>query len=211
MLGGDINELNVQQLVNISPKFQQIVRKPTRGNKILSVIVTDLHQFYKEPEILPPINPDIIGKGKPSDHSTPFAEPITDWSGPRPKKYKTVKIRRIPQSGIEIFGQWITRENFEKTFAAKSSTQKVLELQNHVNNKVEQIFPMRSIKIFDRDQEWMTEELQNLRRQKSREYRKNKKSVKYVQLNEKFIKLKYKSSKKYIQKEVEILKEINPQ
>ena len=73
-------------ILALTPKFQQIVRKPTRGNKILSVIVTDLHQFYKDPEILPPINPDIIGKGKPSDHSTPFAEPITDWSGPRPKQ-----------------------------------------------------------------------------------------------------------------------------
>ena len=107
ILGGDVNDLNIQGILNISSNFKQIVKKPTRKDKILSVIITDLHQYYKEPEILPPIQPDILGKGKPSDHSTPFAEPIVDWGNNKSRKYETKVIRRMPQSGIQKFGQWI--------------------------------------------------------------------------------------------------------
>ena len=56
----------------------------------------------------------------------------------------------------------------------------------------------------------MNEELQNLRRRKSREYRKNKRSNKYLQLHKEFIKLKLKNTKKYIKKQVEILRDTDP-
>ena len=56
----------------------------------------------------------------------------------------------------------------------------------------------------------MTEEVQQIRRLKSREYRKNGKSDKFVMLHEKFLNLKDKNSRKFIQKQVENLKDIDP-
>ena len=76
--------------------------------------------------------------------------------------------------------------------------------------KVEEIFPTKQIKVFNRDKEWMTDEIQKLRRQKSREYRKNKKSSKYLLLHKKFLELKSRETKKYIEKEIEILRNSNP-
>jgi hypothetical protein len=83
ILGGDINDLKVDLLLNISPKFSQIVTKPTRGSKTLSVIVTDLSVYYQNPVILPPIQPDVLGIGKPSDHSVPFARVYLDRTKPK--------------------------------------------------------------------------------------------------------------------------------
>ena len=164
--------------------FQQIVTKPTRGNKILSVIVTDLHEYYSEPEILPPVKPDVIGNGVPSDHSTPFSEPIRDWSKSGRKKYRTITIRRMPESGVQRFGQWISKESFTQIFQVKSSTEKVRAFQNLMKNKIDDIFPEKTIKIFHKDKEWMTEQVQKIRRQKNREYRKNQKSIRFMELHE---------------------------
>ena len=123
--------------------FQEIVTKPTRKDKILSVIITDLHQYYDEPEIRRPINPDVLGKGVPSDHSTPFTEPIINWENSKIKKYKSVSIRRMPQSSIDIFGRWIVEEKFGQVTSAESPTQKVSELQRLVGNKINEIFPQK--------------------------------------------------------------------
>ena len=44
--GGDINELNIQEILSMKENLKQIVTKPTRKKKILSVIITDLHGTY---------------------------------------------------------------------------------------------------------------------------------------------------------------------
>jgi hypothetical protein len=76
VLGGDINCLKTDLLLSISPAFRQIVLKPTRKDKVLSVIITDLHRYYQEPIILPPLKPDKLGIGKPSDHSVPVCQAL---------------------------------------------------------------------------------------------------------------------------------------
>ena len=78
------------------------------------------------------------------------------------------------------------------------------------STKVDEIFPLKTIKIFDRDKEWMTEQLQKISRQKAREYRKNSKSIRYMQLQAKFLKLKRNNCKKYIQKQIEFFRESDP-
>ena len=59
----------MKDLCNIDSSLKQVVKKPTRKKNILDVILTNLHSFYQEPEIIPAIEPDVIGKGEPSDHS----------------------------------------------------------------------------------------------------------------------------------------------
>ena len=72
--------------------------------------------------------------------------------------------------------------------------------------KIDDIFPSKEIKVYNSDKEWMNSELRNLRRQKSREYAKHKQSTKFKELQTKYLKLKAKNSKEYIQNEVEALK-----
>ena len=184
-LGGDINDLKVDLLLNISSKFKQIVKQPTRGDKILSVIVTDMWEYYQEPIILPPLLPDIVGVGNPSDHNVPFAKIYTDRRILRKPNFSKKTIRPFPDSGISEFGRWIQNEDFNEVTEAVDATEKVEALQNILSNKVKDIFPEKSIKIYHSEKEWMNTELRILRRQKSREYYKNKKSKKFMELQSK--------------------------
>ena len=207
-LGGDINDLKVDLLLDISPRFSQIVSRPTRGQKTLSVIVTDLAEFYQTPIILPPIQPDVLGVGKPSDHSVPFATTYLDRAKPREKNYKLKMVRPFPQSGIFEFGRWVQSENFSCLDASVTPTDMVDTLETMVATKVEQIFPYKEIKIYQGDKEFMTPCLRKLRRQKSREYMKNKKSEKFIELHKKFRQVREENSKEYVKK-IEELKECN--
>ena len=45
LFGGDVNSLNWKEICDISPNFRQCVTKPTRKDKTLSVIITDLPSF----------------------------------------------------------------------------------------------------------------------------------------------------------------------
>ena len=62
-LGGDINNLDCSRLCNTFPDMVNIVASPTRGEKILDVIVTNLHTAYDKAIILPPIQPDAEAPG----------------------------------------------------------------------------------------------------------------------------------------------------
>ena len=46
------------------------------------MLVTDLHKFYEEVEIISPVQPDVLGVGKPSDHSTVLLNVHKDTSKP---------------------------------------------------------------------------------------------------------------------------------
>ena len=208
-LGGDINDLKIDLLLNISPKFRQIVKLPTRGTKILDVIVTDLWEFYQEPIILPPLLPDVIGVGSPSDHSVPFAQKYTDRRILRKPNYIKKAIRPFPDSGILEFGRWIQNKDFTEVIETVSTTEKVEALDHILSSKVNDIFPEKIVKIYHQDKEWMNSELRILRRQKSREYYKHKKSEKFRDLELKYQKIKFQNTLRYIQNEIESLKSLN--
>ena len=66
------------------------------------------------------------------------------------------------------------------------------------------------MRIGPQDKPWINFELKVLKRRKMREWNKNGKTSKYVELDEKF-KLKYNAAaKKYMQSKVEALKESQP-
>ena len=55
-----------------------LVASPTRGARILDVLVTNLHTSYDKAQILPPIQPDSSDVGAPSDHSVAVARQNID-------------------------------------------------------------------------------------------------------------------------------------
>ena len=68
IISGGRNSMDMGALLQIDRTLRQAVNKPTRGYKILDVILSNLHSYYDVPEIVPPIPPDVPGKGAPSDH-----------------------------------------------------------------------------------------------------------------------------------------------
>ena len=53
ILAGDFNHFNYRDLRS-SFNLRQLVKEPTRGQNILDLVLTNLHKYYKQPEILPP-------------------------------------------------------------------------------------------------------------------------------------------------------------
>ena len=78
IIAGDKNDLDESGILAFDPSFAQIVSKPTRKDKVLSVIITDLRRFYVEPKIVAPIPVDDPKKGVPSDHNGVPAIPVNN-------------------------------------------------------------------------------------------------------------------------------------
>ena len=210
VIGGDRNEMSISPLLTGLPRLRQLVTKPTCNGKILDVLLTNLHEFYNLPVIIPPVAADNPSQGKPSDHSVPMAVPQLA-SGMNNRNEYTVKVTRpIPDSGVREFGQWIVGENWECVKPENNPTGQAIELQKLLNKKLDDIFPTKSVKLSNKDKRWIDSELKKLDRLKMREYSRHGKSKKYEELKQKF-KTKYeKAANEYLDKNVRALKESDP-
>ena len=77
IIGADRNDLDISSLLMGIPRVRQIVTENTYKNRIHDIILTNLHQFYLPPIVVPPVAPDDPNIGVPSDHSVPIATPIS--------------------------------------------------------------------------------------------------------------------------------------
>ena len=64
---GDTNDLKLDNILNQSASLKQIVDFNTRGDKILDIIITDLHTLYKTRPVYH-LQPDDPNEGSKSDH-----------------------------------------------------------------------------------------------------------------------------------------------
>ena len=95
MIGGDINNLGIDKLLGCYPDLVNIVTSPTHGNRTLDIIVTDLHPWYDKANVLPPVQPDVEGNGRPSDHGVVIARPNQDKSKRTGFSRKQTRSRRL--------------------------------------------------------------------------------------------------------------------
>ena len=93
IIGADKNELNISSLIDGLPRVRQIVTKNMHKDKILDIILTNLHQLYRVPIIAPPVAPDDPRSAKPSDHSIPIAIPLSDNEFCQTREYQTKTVR----------------------------------------------------------------------------------------------------------------------
>ena len=186
IMSGDRNSIDMGALLQIDSSLKQTVNKPTRGYKILDVILSNLHTFYDAPKIVPPIPPDVPGRGSPSDHWGVIATPHTNSSQPLKRNVIRKNIRPIPESLLPIFEEKLQNTDFSTIYKHQNSTLMVHAYQEKLQNILEETFPLKSIKISDQDQPWFTEELRTLKRARMREYSRHGKSLKYTELKAKF-------------------------
>ena len=186
IIAGDKNDLNENTILSICPSFKQLVLKPTRKKKILTIVISDLHRLYQEPRIVPPVPVDQGASGSPSDHQGVLVLPIDAASIPSNKTKKILTIRPIKESSLHSFGKELASVNWNFLETGLSSTELVELFQQHCTNLVEQHFPLKTIKISAHDSPFFNERLRLLRRQRQREYRRSGKSEKYLELKKKF-------------------------
>ena len=65
IIAGDKNDLDVNRILDLDPALVQIVRRATREDKLLSVVIIDQRKFYIEPMIIDAFQWMILIKGFP--------------------------------------------------------------------------------------------------------------------------------------------------
>ena len=207
VISGDRNSLDIPTLLNIDPSLRQMVKQPTKGFKILDVILSNLECFYDEPVIIPPIIPDNVNKGVPSDHNGVLATPHTNPNQPQ-ESSKTVKmIRPLPESLTVIFGQKLSSESWGNLGPQLNPTDLVKNFQDTLNTMFTDTFPEKKIVINPKDSPWFNEKLRLIKRQRQRIYQKSGKNDEYLKCREKYEKLAKTEIQKYKEKLINEVKE----
>ena len=115
LTGGDKNDLDIRNILDISPSLHMHNTKPTHGQKNIDVLVSDMVHLYGESVVIPNVPTDIPdgqpGGGKPSDHSIMFCEPrLGTWSKPA-RQQVIKKTRRVDDHKKQQLAKWIQTES----------------------------------------------------------------------------------------------------
>ena len=104
ILAGDTNDLKLDSIMYLSPKFKQVVSSPTRMNppQILDPIITTLAAFYQTPICLPPLDNDPDKNGSPSDHLIVYMKPIDSINNNPAKIKKRTQAPLVPGPQGEV-------------------------------------------------------------------------------------------------------------
>ena len=169
IIAGDTNRLNLSPILDLSPRLKQVVKVPTRLNPdaILDPIITTLTKYYKEPVTKPPIHNDEGNNGKPSDHLVVIMEPISSVLECPTRLYSVVQYRPLTDSGIELYGDWLGKQNWNEIFAARSSHKKAEIFQKHLMDKFYKVFPMKTFKVCPENCPWFTKTLKLMDRKRN--------------------------------------------
>ena len=124
--GGDINDLNIKNILDISPTFHLHNTKPTHGRKNIDVLVSDMVHLYQESSIVPNVPTDIPdgqpGGGKPSDHPIVISRPRLEAASKPAKQLVFKKTRRVDSWRIQKLAQWIQHESWQSVYDGNSAS-----------------------------------------------------------------------------------------
>ena len=199
-LAGDTNDLKLDSILNLSPSFVQIVKKPTRRDTstgeetLLDPIIMTLSNFYQEPLYLCPLDADVNKKGTKSDHRIPLVRPINTINNKSVRTTRHIVTRPITSSGLDKMKEWLTNESWQNVFSCQSAHEKAFVFQTSLLEKFYLFFPEKTRKISSDDQPWITEKLKKLDRRRKRIYHKHRKSDKWLYFD-KLFKKEMKSAK----------------
>ena len=165
VIAGDTNDLKLDSILSLDPNFSQIVKHWTRMNPpaISDPIIMTLSRYYQEPLCLDPLDSDPDKNGVPSDHRIVISRPISTINNKPIRNIREVKVRPIPQSGINLFREWLIDQSWSEVYQAESSHKKAEIFQKMLVLKVDEIFPEKVRKISSDDQPWVTFKLKKTR------------------------------------------------
>ena len=149
---GDYNRLNINPILNLSPNLKQLISVPTRKNPdaILEGIISTLEYFYVPPFTISPLDNDKDKNGKPSDHLPVVFKPLGNLENPK-LKYRTIKFRPLPQSGIEHFEKWIKNQTWSEVYNEETAHKKAEQFQSMLLAQLNISLPEKILKVNEND------------------------------------------------------------
>ena len=212
VIAGDTNDLKLDAILNLDQNFAQIVTKPTRMNPpaVLDPIIMSLAKYYQEPSCLKPLDPDSNKNGAPSDHRIVLTRPINTIDNKPIRNVRKVVVRPIPQSGLDLYRDWLMDQTWDQVYQAESAHTKAEIFQKMLVHKYDEIFPQKIRNISSDDQPWITFKMKKLDRKRKRVFHKERRSEKWRKLD-KLFKNEVKNAKaEFYKNKIEELKLKNP-
>ena len=111
---------------------------------------------------------------------------------------------------MQKYAQWIIQEGWKEILEEENADLQTKKFTKTIMDKVEEIFPRKTIKTSNHDKPFITAELKNLDRKKKRIYRRQGKSESYLHVKSFFDKKYKEEAKKFLKKDVDDLKRNNP-
>ena len=210
LLGGDVNRLKIEPILDSYGALKQVISSGTRGDAILENIITDLHSFYHPPTSLGPLQIDDGKKGSDSDHQVVIFAPLSNTNYQKTREKRTITTRPLPNSAFITFGQDITKHNWDEVLKVKDANEKVDNFHQTLRVKLNKHFPTKTVKISNLDKKWFNPALKILHRKVQREFYKHRQSPKWKRMKNKFKKLKRKAVKNFYSKFISDLKLSEP-
>ena len=118
VIGGDRNELDLFQVFNSVPSLKLLPSEPTHKNKVLDIFATTMWKLYEQPIIVDPVDVDIVGQGKPSDHRCSVLYPISNTPSHRTAEYTVRNVRPLPASRLLDFRAALSDVDLEPVISA---------------------------------------------------------------------------------------------
>ncbi|XP_066285797.1 uncharacterized protein [Branchiostoma lanceolatum] len=144
IIGGDFNRVDVSRLC-MSHHLRQLVDRPTIGQAMLDLIITNLNSYYSTPSISDPL--------ATSDPNT-----VTMQAKSTSVKNRMIKryYRPFRNSCVRPFGQWITAHDWSEVSSVQSTNEKSRAFYSTLQSKMDHFFPMKLIRLHHLDKPWIT-------------------------------------------------------
>ena len=162
LLTGDFNHLKIQRLV-AQFKMKQLVRIPTRGNNILDLIITNMHQAYDCNSVctIPPFGL--------SDHNGVLLRP-KERSPNINSSRKILEKRDTRPSRKYEFGRYLSSIDWailETVDTCEAKSQLLTEL---ITTGADIIMPLKRVKVHVNDPPWDTSDFKKLIKARQQAY-----------------------------------------
>ena len=111
--------------------------------------------------------------------------PISQQSNLKPE-VKVINYRPLPESGMLVYKQWLLSEDWSELYQLETAHKKAEYLHSRLMVSLDKFLPVKTLKLRQDDQPWVSKEIKELDRKCKREYSKHKKSAKWKSMNEEF-------------------------
>nr|XP_054752481.1 uncharacterized protein LOC129258052 [Lytechinus pictus] len=159
---GDFNRLDISALV-ADPRFKQVVRQATRGDRILDKIICNISDRYKEVIICSPIGQ--------SDHNSVLWLPRDHVAPSNASHYRTT--HPMPDSAIQSFGMWLNSVDWTDVTNKVDINEKYELFIQTLQSAIDHFFPIRRVKLHKCDKPWMTPRIKHLIKERQRAFHRN--------------------------------------
>ena len=182
---GDFNCYKPDDILLLSPQLRQVVHYPTYGDKVLDLIVTDMHALYHPPLSNQPLLPDNPAVAAPSDHVGNLLVPRYVHGVTSSRICRTITVRPITESQLAAIGKWFASQSWEDLDTLLDVDLQLETFTSSVFFLLDAVAPKKEIKIALSDPPWMNSRIKTAIRQRNREFDRHQKSEKWKKLMKK--------------------------